>query len=210
MEKRDAYPILCLAIYLVVFVLGAIKPWYFGDWALESVLPLLVVLILVLSYRAFRFSNLSYTLFLAFIILHTIGSHYTYANMPLGRALSDFLGFQRNYYDRIVHFFFGVLIYYPVFEFFKINFWKTKYPRFSKYLFTLFVVMLAGVLFELFEGLANFLITDSELIAAYLATQGQILIFDSLFDLLMKFAGGLIIMAVIFLINRRKQEHPSL
>ena len=56
------------------------------------------------------------------------------------------------------------------------------------------LIILAGIIFELLEGLAKFVLTDPELIEAYLATQGELLILDSLKDMLMKIIGGIISM----------------
>ena len=52
----------------------------------------------------------------AFLILHTIGAHYTYSRVPFGAWLARELGSGRNDYDRLVHFAFGLLATYPLFE----------------------------------------------------------------------------------------------
>ena len=51
-----------------------------------------------------------------FMILHAIGGHYTYAEVPLGAGWSDALGLARNHYDRVVHFSFGLLMLRPMRE----------------------------------------------------------------------------------------------
>lgn len=48
------------------------------------------------------------------MILHMIGSHYTYSEVPFGVTLQRLLGADRNMYDRFVHFCFGFLIAYPM------------------------------------------------------------------------------------------------
>ena len=61
-----------------------------------------------------------------FLCLHTIGSHYTYSLVPYdawaekvcGRTLNSVFGFDRNHYDRLVHFSFGFLMAYPIRELF--------------------------------------------------------------------------------------------
>ena len=51
-----------------------------------------------------------------FLILHTIGSHYTYSEVPAGDWLRDAFGLTRNHYDRLVHFAFGLLMLRPLRE----------------------------------------------------------------------------------------------
>ena len=59
-----------------------------------------------------------------FLVLHTIGAHYTYARVPYdsavkvstGVGLSEFFGWTRNHYDRVVHLAYGLLIAYPAYE----------------------------------------------------------------------------------------------
>ena len=72
------------AFYLLVWVVLAIHPLYPTDWMLENILVALFVLILVLTYRRFPLSDLSYVLITLFMTLHAFGAHYTYAETPLG------------------------------------------------------------------------------------------------------------------------------
>ena len=76
------YPKICLIIFIIVFIFGAINPISRKDWLLESILSVLLVIILTLTYNKFKFSNMSYTLITIFLLIHTIGSHYTYSNVP--------------------------------------------------------------------------------------------------------------------------------
>ena len=52
------------------------------------------------------------------MILHLVGAHYTYAEVPFGYTLQSWLGANRNMYDRLVHFSFGFLMAYPIREVF--------------------------------------------------------------------------------------------
>src|SRR5947207_12983639 len=45
-----------------------------------------------------------------------IGAHYTYAKVPAGFWLQDWLHLKRNHYDRVIHFAFGFLLVYPMSE----------------------------------------------------------------------------------------------
>src|SRR3546814_13648238 len=74
----------------------------------------------------FRFSNVSLLLILLFLALHTLGSHYTYSEVPYdrwwqtltGHTLNSVFGWERNHYDRLVHFCYGLLLAYPIRAFF--------------------------------------------------------------------------------------------
>jgi len=115
-RSRDTVPILCLAVFAVVWVVLAIRPRYRADWALENILTAIAVPTAILSYRRFRFSDQSYVQATLFLILHTIGSHYTYAEVPIGDWFKEALGLTRNHYDRLVHFLFGLLLLRPARE----------------------------------------------------------------------------------------------
>ena len=99
-----------LVVFAAVWVWAAIKPVYPHDWLLENYLVFIFVPIIVLTGRYFRLSDVSYTLITLFMILHVIGSHYTYAEVPFGDVLQNWLGASRNMYDRLVHFSFGFLL----------------------------------------------------------------------------------------------------
>ena len=107
-----------LGIFLVFWTWAAINPVHPDDWLLENYLVFLFVPVIILLGRYFRLSNLSYTLITVFMILHVIGSHYTYAEVPFGDTLGSWLGTDRNMYDRLVHFSFGLLLAYPLREMF--------------------------------------------------------------------------------------------
>src|SRR5262245_47558997 len=97
-----------VAWYAVLWTLLAIEPHDRKDWLLENLLALTAVGLLVATYRQFRFSTLSYVLITAFLSLHAIGAHYTYAEVPAGFWLQKVFGLTRNPFDRLVHFGYGL------------------------------------------------------------------------------------------------------
>jgi len=115
-SPRDRLPQAFFAAYLVLWILTAIKPYNRQDWLLENLLVFATVPVLLATFRRFRFSNLSYGLVTACLILHAFGAHHTYSEMPVGNWLRDDWQFSRNHYDRVVHFLFGLLISYPLCE----------------------------------------------------------------------------------------------
>ena len=78
-------------------------------WLLE-VLPVLIVLpVLWLTSRRFPLTPLLYWLILAHAIVLIVGGMYTYARVPWGFQLQEWLGLTRNPYDKIGHFLQGLV-----------------------------------------------------------------------------------------------------
>ena len=95
---------LFLLLFFVGLVLSVSYPKEYFTWFLE-VLPAIVgLVVLVLTYKRFAFSNFTY----GFILLHCyvlfIGGHYTYAEVPLFDWLKDVFHLSRNNYDKVGHF----------------------------------------------------------------------------------------------------------
>lgn len=90
-----------LLITYGLFWIGlAIAPVDRQDWFLENLLAVALVAVLVLTYRRFAFSLPAYSLILAFLLLHAVGAHYTYSEVPFGFWLKDTLALSRNPFDR--------------------------------------------------------------------------------------------------------------
>jgi putative membrane protein len=167
-----------LGIYLGIWLVLAWDPWFRDAWLLENVLPVVLVPWLIVSHGRLPLSKISYASLFVFLVLHAIGSHYTYSLVPyddwwrtlFGYELGPSLGWERNHYDRFVHLLYGVLIVYPVREVF-LRVADAK--GFWGYLFPVLVVMSSSLFFELLEW-AAVLVFASDLGMAYLGTQGDI------------------------------------
>jgi putative membrane protein len=197
------YPRRLLVVFLVYATAWAIKPVDVKDWALENALTVVFLAALVLSYRRFPLSNISYTLIFLYLCLHTIGAHYTYSLVPYdawfqrltGRTLNSLFGFQRNHFDRLVHFLFGLLLAYPVRELFM----RVAGARgFWGYYLPLDLTMSFSMLYELIEWVAAVKL-GGDLGHAYLGTQGDT--WDAHKDMALATLGALICMCVVALIN---------
>ena len=170
MRREDRFPATCLAVYLAVWVACAIAPLYRTDWLLENALTAVAVPTLVLTYPRFRFSDRAYLQITAFMILHAVGGHYTYSEVPLGFWLRDALGLARNHFDRIVHFSFGLLMLRPMRELGFRN--VSGLGRFGNVYFATAGVGLWSMLYEVLEwGVAA--LVDPQAGSAYLGTQGD-------------------------------------
>ena len=94
--------------YGLLWLVLAIAPRDRQDWLLENFLALAAVVTLVATYHRFQFSTVSYLLITAFLSLHAVGAHYTYAEVPFGFWLQNAFGLSRNPFDRLVHLGYGL------------------------------------------------------------------------------------------------------
>jgi putative membrane protein len=90
-----------------LLVLSGISPFDRGTWLMEVAPVLLVLPLLALSRRRFPLTTLLYSLIFVHACVLMLGGAYTYARVPLGFHLQDWLHLERNPYDRIGHFFQG-------------------------------------------------------------------------------------------------------
>jgi len=96
------YPHLLAIVFLIVFIALGIKPVDRDVWIVEVIPIVITFLILATTFKKFRFSNFSYTLMSLWMFWHTVGGHYTFANVPFD-FVTDLFGFERNNFDRIGH-----------------------------------------------------------------------------------------------------------
>jgi putative membrane protein len=200
-QTIDRYFVFLGLLFAAVWVWAAIEPVMRRDWLLENLLVFVCVPLIVFAGRYFRLSKLSYTLITLFSILHLMGSHYTYAEVPLGALLQRWLGWKRNMYDRVVHLGFGLLISYPVREVF-LRLAKVK--GFWGYSLPLDLTLALSATFEIGEWLIAGMV-DPDAGSAYLGTQGDV--WDTQKDMLMAGVGSLIAMGVTALINMKLDPH---
>ena len=189
------YQIFLAGAFLIAWVLAAIHPVYPHDWLLENYLVFIFVPLIVILARYFRLSNLSYGLITIFMILHVIGSHYTYAEVPFGYTLQRWFGAERNMYDRLVHFSFGFLLAYPVREVF-VRLAKVK--GFWGFYLPFDVTMSFSAAYEIIEWLAA-RVVDPSAGLAFLGSQGDI--WDAQKDMISAGTEALIAMGIIVIFN---------
>lgn len=175
---------------LILWAITAVEPFNRRDWLLENLLVFIYAALLALTYRRFTFSNLSYALFTLFLSLHLIGAHYTYAETPLGFWLQDGFELQRNHYDRLVHFSYGLLCAYPFRE---ILLRAAGVRRSWTYFLVASMILAFSAVYEIIEAVVAILV-DPELGAAYLGTQGDE--WDAQKDSALAFGGAVAAMAM--------------
>lgn len=197
--------------FIIWFIIWAFNPHDRDDWMLENALTVVAFGLLIFSARKLPLSRISYVLIFIFLCLHEVGAHYTYAEVPydiwfenlFGRTLNSIFGFERNHFDRLVHFSYGLLLAYPIRELFHR---VAEVKGFWGYFLPLDVTMSSSMLFELFEWAAAE-IFGGDLGVAYLGTQGDV--WDAHKDMGLASLGALTAMAVTAGINYYLQRDFS-
>lgn len=207
-DPRRRYLLTLAALFAVVWLALAANPHDRAAWALENALVLAFGGALFFTRRWFVFSRVSYTLIFLYLCLHAIGAHYTYSLVPYddwwraltGHSFNSLVGWQRNNFDRVVHFSYGLLLAYPIREIFLR---VVEVRGFWGYFLPMDVTLSTSALYELMEwGAADFF--GGDLGAAYLGTQGDI--WDAQKDMALAASGAVIAMAITALVNWRARR----
>ena len=190
-------------VFIVVWTNSFIGTTDINNWLIENTLTVISLLFLTLSYRIYRFSNTSYLFICIFLCLHVYGSKYTYADNTFGFWLQDIFESSRNQYDRIVHFSFGLLLFYPLQECF------SKWLKFDKretYALPILIVLGTSAIYEIIEWLVADVFFEEQGMA-YLGTQGDI--WDSQKDTAVAFLGVLLAAICFYVIKKIRQPQYS-
>lgn len=182
---RTFLPQILLALYVIEFVVLAINPVDRVDWWAENIPVLLVVFLLVITFKKFRFSNTAYLLMAVFLMYHTVGGHYTFERVPFD-WFDNLIGSERNNFDRVGHFLVGVFA-FPFAEFFWRKGLVTK--RWVAVLIGVLAMGAWGALYEIIEW--YYAVTfGGEHAANFLGSQGDI--WDAQKDMLLDIIGGVL------------------
>jgi putative membrane protein len=194
-QKTRRFGYVLLGVFAFNWCALAFNVRFYDDWKLENWLTVPFVVLLYATHRAFRLSSISYGLLFVYMMLHIVGSHYTYAEVPFGFWLQQLFDQSRNHYDRIVHFSFGLLLAYPIRELVvRISnargFWGLWFPIEFVLAFSCVYELLEWAIAEVFGG---------DLGIAYLGSQGDV--WDAQKDMALAGLGAVITMAVVLLVR---------
>ncbi|PTA88005.1 hypothetical protein CWM66_23750 [Kosakonia sp. H7A] len=78
-------------------------------WLMEVIPVLIVVPLLLATWRRYPLTSLLYVLIFFHAIILMVGGMYTYAKVPIGFDVQHFFGLSRNPYDKLGHFFQGLV-----------------------------------------------------------------------------------------------------
>jgi len=184
-----------LGLFLLWFIVLGIAPTSREDWMLENAITVLALVWAVWWQRRVGFSRLACGLLFAFAFLHEIGAHYQYSEVPYeqwfaaisnGGSIDALFGFQRNQFDRAVHFLYGLLI-TPVAS--EVITSRVRLRGFWLFLLPVTFMMSHALIYELVEWAAASVFA-ADLGQAYLGTQGDI--WDAQKDMALATLGSLI------------------
>ncbi|HLH39018.1 MAG TPA: DUF2238 domain-containing protein [Bryobacteraceae bacterium] len=184
---------------LLSFLLAAYRPDTVFDWALENGLVFCFIPVLIATYRRFTFSGLSYLLFFIYLSIHELGAHYKYSDVPVGEWLKPILHTQRNHYDRIAHFSFGLLLAYPMRE---IAMRALRVTGRWLYYLPVECTLALSAIYEILEALMANILTPQRG-EEFVGMQGDM--WDSQEDMFMAALGSLVAVLIIAWAVKRKR-----
>jgi putative membrane protein len=196
--KKYYFPGVLLAIYIIVFIWSAISPVDYSVWVAEAITSLVpIVLLLVLFFFRIRLSNFAYFLMAIFPVMHIVGAHYTFANVPFD-WFNHMFGFSRNMYDRVAHFTVGFYAFGTAEILYSLGYVKNKFVAVT---YGLFMIMAIAAAYEIFEW-QYAVSADPSAGIAVLGAQGDI--WDAQKDMLMDTLGA-ITGIVLFLLSKKQR-----
>ncbi|WP_073975236.1 DUF2238 domain-containing protein [Erythrobacter donghaensis] len=157
-----------------------------------------VALMLPLAYRLLRHwtvSNASAACMTGFVLLHLFAARWSYSFVPyeawLGEGISAVFGSDRNNFDRLVHFLFGVLAMPPMVEL------GARHGGLSARMalaFALMFVLAVGGLYEIFEWSLTLSLAPEDA-GAYNGEQGDM--FDAQKDMALAGLGAVLTVPLV-------------
>ncbi len=195
-----------IAICAGVWVVCAIHPHDKQTWLLEQIATVLAISTLA-TIRGVRWSVVSLTGLALLFVVHTIGTHYTYSLTPYdgwlqtitGFTAADLFGWERNHYDRFVHFLWGLCVTLPVYEFLR---QRLALNRFAAHHVSLHIILSTSATYELLEWSAAVVFGEGG--TAYLGTQGDP--WDAQADIAISIAGWAVCIGVHLAAHARKKR----
>ena len=196
-NRYSDFEINILLSYLCICLTLSFSPYHRLTWLVENATVWLCTwLVLYIRVKKHRFSKLSLLILFIAAVLHTIGGYFSFQLVPGGKLLTVLGPIGRNNFDRLGHFFCGLLT-YPIFEFIKEK--KIAYSSIWAFIFSAMGVMGIAALYELFEWL-DFIIAEVRFGEIFLGTQGDP--WDAQADMFMCLL-GCISSGIIFLCSRK-------
>lgn len=146
-----------LLILSIAIILASIHPLEVGSYLLHQVGTVLMLALLLITQKKIGLSVKSFYLYLLFLIVHVFAAHYLYSYVPynewsiqyLGIDLNAIFGWQRNMFDRFVHFFYGLLLYPFFYRLFQV--WLPNLKHHVLFILVIQFVMATSLFYEWIE-----------------------------------------------------------
>ena len=138
-----------MAIFVLFWVALAIDPVHRGIWMMENFVVVIVFPVALWLDKKYTFTNGTFFSLTFFVILHLFGANLTYEKMAYFTWFSEWFGWERNYYDQVIHFLFGLMVFMPFFEIF----YHQGYSRKLSYLIAFLFISSISAWYEVLEWL---------------------------------------------------------
>ena len=195
-----------LFILIATSILFWVKSEYPNQQLLQHLGTLLVSLILIADLVLDRLSLKAYIGVSLFILLHIIGARWIYSNVPyqiffesIGIDIHELFNInsQRNHYDRLVHFSFGLLMVPFLFEIYRVRIENTIISL----VFAWLTIQTFSMFYEVFEWILTVII-PGEGATEYNGQQGDV--WDAQKDMALAMLGSTFT-AIIYIYKERKK-----
>lgn len=191
-----------IILFIIGVIISGISPHDYFTWFMEIFPALLGFIALSLTFRKFRFTDLTYYLILIHCYILFIGGHYTYAEVPLFNWIRDVFHQSRNNYDKIGHFAQGFIPAFIIREIFVSR--KIILSRAWLSILTVTFCISLSVFYEFLEWFVAVLTVGAA--DAFLGTQGYV--WDTQSDMLYATIGSSIMVIFFsklqdYLINKK-------
>jgi putative membrane protein len=204
---RDRFQRRVYLLFLVFFAASCVSPPFVDFLLMQHAPTVLAALLLGYLSNRFAISRASYVSIVAFLALHTLGARYLYSYVPydawaerlFGVNVSEMFGFERNHYDRVVHFSYGLLLAIPIQEF------ERRYLQLSVALSSVLAIeciVATSASYEMIEWLVAVIFTP-EWADQFLGQQGDI--FDAQKDMALATVGSVVSIGALALLGRRDE-----
>ena len=209
MELRASHGLIGLCV--ISWIITAINPYDVEAWALEQIASVLLIGTFWWSARHINYSLTTLCGLTSLFVLHSIGTHYTYSLTPydpflhatFGVSLNELVGWDRNQYDRFVHFFFGVVSARVFFEYLV---QRISMTNATAWFLSFHLVISTSAIYELMEWAAA-IVFASDAGILYLGSQGDI--WDAQKDIYLGGMGFIVALALFYLQQRFKSPDSS-
>lgn len=206
MKRLNQWPLLLIIIgYAAVWLWAAWSPVDRFGWFLENLLLILFLVVFIFIHRYFSFSYFSYFCIFLFLTLHTIGAHYSYRT-PIDPWLKQWFELDRAYYDRVVHFSFGLLMVIPIKEWFQ---QILQLPKKVYAFISILTIFSAGAFYELIEMWVTMIVAP-EAGTTFIGMQGDE--WDTQHDMELALYGSILMIlfvSIVSQLNKRVYKRKS-
>jgi putative membrane protein len=177
-----------VSLFVLFWIVLAISPVNRDIWLLENILVVTLFPVVLWLDKKYTFTNWAF-----------FGAHLTYEKMTYFIWFSEWFGWERNYYDQVIHFCFGLLVFVPFFEIF----YHQGYSRKLSYLIAFLFITGVGCWYEILEWIAMLIVCSEPGCSLYI-TQGDE--WDTQKDMAYSVAGAFITLLIHSRRNKSNQK----